>query len=83
MAHINLLWPHLLVLNHHRMIVFLSIKEYDQVSVNGYSLGTNSVKIISYQINIIFKGFIVLGGVKSIGIINFGKIFIIVLVYFL
>ena len=61
----------------------LQLDAYDQVSVNGYNFGTNSVKIISYKINIFFKGFIVLGGVKSIGIINFGKIFTIVLVYFL
>ena len=49
-------------------------EKYDQVSVNGYNLGTNSVKIISYQKNIIFNGFIVLGGLKLIGIINFGTI---------
>ena len=40
-------------------------------------------KNISYQKNIIFNGFIVLGGVKSIGIIIYGKIFTIVYVYFL
>ena len=59
------------------------VKLIYQVSVNGCNLGTNSEKIISYQKNIIFNGFIVLGGVKSIGIINFGKIFAIVLVYYL
>lgn len=51
--------------------------------MNGCNLGTNSEKNISYQKNIIFNGFIVLGGVKSIGIINFGQICTIVFVYFL
>ena len=41
----------------------------DQVSVNVYNLGTNSEKNISYQKKIIFNGFTVLGGVKSIGVI--------------
>ena len=53
---------------------------YDQVSVNVYNLGTNSEKNISQQKDLGFNGFIVLVDVKPIVIINFGKIFTIVLV---
>ena len=51
------------------------------MSVNVYNLGTNSEKN-SYKKKL-YNGFMVLGGVKSIGIINFAKIFTIVLVDFL
>ena len=60
--------------------IFYSILLYDQVSVNVYNLGTNSEKNISQQKDLGFNGFIVLVDVKPIVIINFGKIFTIVLV---
>ena len=50
------------------------------MSVNVYNLGTNSEKNISQQKDLGFNGFIVLVDVKPIVIINFGKIFTIVLV---
>ena len=52
---------------------------YDQVSVNVYNFGTNSEKNISNPKSIIINGSMVLGGVKPIGLINFGKIFTIIL----
>ena len=52
---------------------------YDQVSVNVYNFGTNSEKNITNKKSIIINGSMVLGGVKPIGIINFGKIFTIIL----
>ena len=54
-------------------------KVYDQVSVNVYNFGTNSEKNISNQKSIIINGTMVLGGAKPIGLINFGKIFTIIL----
>ena len=50
------------------------------MSVSVYNLGTNSEKNISQQKDLGFNGFIVLVDVKPIVIINFGKIFTIVLV---
>ena len=53
------------------------------MSVNVYNLGTNSEKNISQPKNLVFNVFMVFVRVKPIVIINYGKIFTIVVVDFL
>ena len=51
--------------------------------MNVYNLGTNSEKNISQPKNLVFNVFMVFVRVKPIVIINYGKIFTIVIVDFL
>ena len=51
--------------------------------MNVYNLGTNSEKNISQPKNLVFNVFMVFVRVKPIVIINYGKIFTIVVVDFL
>ena len=69
---------HLMLQNH--TITLLCKLAYDQVSVSVYNLRTNSEKNIFHLKKLVFTVFIDFVVVKPIVIINYGKIFTIVLV---